>query len=156
MQSTFALLRAYKMSPDSGHPAFSQTSPHPVSRLSPPFGLVDLAKEIDQADKMVKARVSAKMQVIADQIRALQEEARRALAEARHDQELHHARCTFTRLPGQVYHLYEKRNGGRYFSMLSPDDWQGKPPHAFVGSFRLETDMSWTPTEPPPGSSICG
>lgn len=39
------------------------------------------------------------------------------------------------------------RNGGTaaYWSMLSPTDYGGKPPHEHVGSFRLEADMSWTP-----------
>jgi hypothetical protein len=32
-----------------------------------------------------------------------------------------------------------------YFSMLSPADWGGAPPHAFEGSYRLEADMRWTP-----------
>jgi hypothetical protein len=31
--------------------------------------------------------------------------------------------------------------------MLSPDDWGGRPPHPFVGSYRLEADMSWTAAE---------
>ena len=31
--------------------------------------------------------------------------------------------------------------------MLSPEDWRGSPPDAFEGSFRLESDMSWTPLE---------
>lgn len=29
--------------------------------------------------------------------------------------------------------------------MLSPGDWNGRPPKPFLGSYRLETDMSWTP-----------
>lgn len=94
---------------------------------------------------MVNARVSAKLQVIADQIKSLQEEARAVLAEARHDQELHHARCHFQRRPGQVYHLYRQHEGPLFFSLLSPDDWRGRPPHPFVGSYRLEADLSWTP-----------
>jgi hypothetical protein len=29
--------------------------------------------------------------------------------------------------------------------MLSPEDWNGRPPKRFLGSYRLESDMSWTP-----------
>ena len=36
-------------------------------------------------------------------------------------------------------------NGERYFSMLSPEDWRGAPPHRFEGSYALEADMRWTP-----------
>ena len=122
-----------------------RSAPYPVSRLAPAIELVDLAREISNADKMLNARVSAKLKVIADQIKALQHEARTILAEANRDQELNHARCSFQRKPGNTYHLYEKEHGTTYFSMLSPADWKNKPPHEFIGSYRLENDLSWSP-----------
>jgi hypothetical protein len=30
---------------------------------------------------------------------------------------------------------------------LSPTDWGDSAPHRFVGSYRLEADMSWTPAD---------
>ena len=99
-----------------------RSAPYPVSRLAPAIELVDLAREISNADKMLNARVSAKLKVIADQIKALQHEARTILAEANRDQELNHARCSFQRKPGNTYHLYKKGDGTTYFSMLSPAD----------------------------------
>lgn len=129
------------------HRGADHSSPYPVSRLAPPTDLVDLARQISSADAMVNARASAKLKVIADQIRALQNEARAVLEETRRDQKLHHARCNLKRRPGQIYHLYEKPGGELYFSLLSPDDWRGKPPDHFEGSYRLENDMSWTPAD---------
>lgn len=131
------------------HHGPDRSSPVPVSRLAPPIELVDLAREIEQADKMLNTRLSSKLRVIADQIRSLQREARCALEEARQDQRLHRIRCNFQRRPGQVYHLYRKNDGSLYFSMLSPEEWSGNPPHSFQGSFRLETDMSWTSMDKP-------
>lgn len=128
----------------TAHEGPDRSSPYPVSRLAPAIELVDLAREIGEADRMLNVRVSSKLKVIADQIRALQNEARSVLDEAKQDQELNHARCSFQRKPGNAYHLYKEKNGSTYFSMLSPDDWQGKPPHDFIGSYRLESDMSWT------------
>ncbi|MDH4319983.1 MAG: DUF2452 domain-containing protein [Desulfobulbaceae bacterium] len=122
------------------------SSKYPVSRLAPPSGLVDMAREIEQADQMINATVSAKLAVIADQIRSLQHEARKALAEAQKNQELHRAHCAFRRQPGKSYHLYEKTDGSRYFSMLSPLAWRHTPPHRFIGTFRLENDLSWSET----------
>lgn len=121
-------------------------SPCPVSRLSPPFDLVDLAHEISVADRMVASHASARLRVIADQIKGLQEKARAVLAEARENQNLHRARCGFSRRPGAIYHLYEGADGP-YFSMLSPEEWAGNPPHPHLGSYRLEPDMSWTPAD---------
>jgi hypothetical protein len=130
---------------DTEHPGPDRSSPYPVSRLAPAFEPLDLSREMSEADRMLNSRVSAKLKVIADQIRSLQREARSILAEARRDQELHHARCSFKRKPGNSYHLYRREDGPTYFSMLSPNDWPDGPPHRFMGSYRLENDLSWTP-----------
>ena len=131
----------------ANHQGDNRSSPYPVSRLSPQVELVDLARQISEADSMVNNRVSAKLKVIADQIRSLQNEARSVLEEAKQDQELHHADCQFKRIPGKLYHLYRKPDGSSYFSMLSPEDWNGRSPHSYVNSYRLESDLSWTPLE---------
>lgn len=125
------------------HEGGDHTSPYPVSRLAPQVELVDLAKQIDTADAMINTRVSAKLQLIVDQIKTLQQEARLAMEQAQQDQDLHRAECQFKRIPGKIYHLYARPNGRRYFSMLSPDDWSGGPPHQYLNSYRLENDLSW-------------
>lgn len=122
-------------------------SPHPLSRLSAPIDLIDVAREIQAADSVLTAVAGAKLESIARQIRALQQEAARTLEEARQDAELHRAHCNFKKIPGKLYHLYKRDSGERYFSLLSPDDWGGHPPHAFQGSYRLESDMRFTPAE---------
>jgi hypothetical protein len=129
------------------HKGADHSAPYPVSRLAPGFGLADLAREIEQADLVVSGRLSGQLQVIAEQVKALQSQARRILEQARDDQRLHHARCAFKRIPGRIYHLYQEADGSSAFSMLSPDDWRGQPPKPFIGSYRLETDMSWTPLD---------
>jgi len=122
-------------------------TPYPSSRLAPAFDLVNIAREISTADNMVTQQTTAKLKLIARQIKQLQDEARNILVQAQQDQELHHAECSFKKQPGQIYHLYQKSSGKKYFSMLSADEWGGKPPHQFLGSYRLETDMSWTPEQ---------
>ena len=124
------------------HDGPDNTSPYPVSRLAPAFDLVDVAAEIQRADAMLGAVTEGKLRLIAEQMLALRKQAEEILASAKDNADLHRAACAFTRRPGQVYHLYERPDGRRYFSMLSPDDW-GTPPHTFVGSFRLQSDMSW-------------
>lgn len=129
------------------HQGGDRSSPYPVSRLAPAFRAPDLAQEVERAESMLSARTSAKLRVIADQIKSLQAEARKVLDDAQAEHALTQAECAFKRRPGQVYHLYQRGDGDRYFSMLSPDDWRGEPPHSFVGSYRLEADYSWTPLE---------
>lgn len=128
--------------PGSNQVGIAHASPYPTSRLAPVHDLVDAAKQIAEADAMLGAVANGKLQVIVDQIRALQSQARDVLAAAQRDAELHRAACNFRRRPGAIYHLYAKPDGSQYFSMLAPADW-GTPPHAFVGSFELLADMSW-------------
>jgi len=125
----------------------SRSMTYPVSRMSPSFDLVDIAKQIQQADQMLNVKVGSKLQVIADQIKLLQDEARKILDTAQQDQVLNRAACNFKRIPGTTYHLYQKDNDKLYFSILSPSEWGNTPPHQFKGSYRFEYDHSWTPLE---------
>jgi len=131
-----------------GKPA-EHASPYPVSRLAPPVTLVDLAKEIEAAERLVDTRLNTGLRVIAEQIESLREQARALLLKARNDQELHRATCPFRKIPGQVYSLYRRPGGESYFSRLSPNDWSGAPPHEFLGSYRLEADFSWVRVDEP-------
>jgi hypothetical protein len=118
------------------------SSPYPVSRLGAPVSLVDTAKLIEAASATVAMRTNAQLEVIVEQIRTLQEQAKAIVERAGRDLELIHAECRFRRVPGRVYHLYEKA-GHRYFSMVAPDEFGCTQP-GFVASFRYEHDESWT------------
>lgn len=129
------------------HRGAASSSPYPLSRLAPAFDSGELAAEVARAEAMLSARTGAKLRVIADQIRLLQQEARKVLADAREEQALTQARCAFRRIPGHTYHLYRKADGQPFFSMLAPQEWGGAMPQEFLGSYRLEADYSWTPAE---------
>lgn len=124
-------------------PPPGRSAPYPLSRLAPPFSLVSAAQEIEAADTMVAAVASAELEAIARQIRALREQAEQVLSRARRDAELHRAECRFRKLPGRTYHLYGEPGARPYFSLLSPEDWRGAPPHPFLGSYRLGVDLRW-------------
>lgn len=128
-------------------PQPAHSSSYPVSRLAPAFHAPDLRDHIDRVEAMLGARTSAKLGLIAEQIRQLQDSARAILQEAEQEQALHQVACAFERKPGHVYHLYRKQDGSRFWSMLSPDDWRGQSPHPCIGSYRLEADYSWTKLE---------
>lgn len=126
------------------HTGLARTSPYPMSRMAPAFDLVDVAREIQKADLMMTNVVGGKLDLIADQIRTLQEKARVILESAERDSRLHRVECRFLKQAGATYHLYRRADGSEYFSLLSPADWNNKPPHDFGGTFRLGLDMSWT------------
>ena len=130
---------------DTGKHTPDRAMAYPTSRLGAKIELVDLAREIEAADQTIGVVVGGKLDVIREQMRALQEQARTLLEEARASALLHRAQCNFKKVPGGVYHLYKRPEGELYFSMLSPEDWRGSPPHPFQGSYRLEADLGFTP-----------
>ncbi|XP_060114728.1 uncharacterized protein C1orf50 homolog [Heteronotia binoei] len=119
----------------------------PVSQKVDPLDLVALAEEVQKADDFVQANACNRLTVIAEQIRYLQEQARKVLQEASRDGDLHHVACNFVKRPGNVYYLYRRASGQRYFSILSPKDWGPSCPSEFLGAYKLQHDMSWTPSD---------
>ncbi|XP_064642410.1 uncharacterized protein C1orf50 homolog [Lineus longissimus] len=121
-----------------------------TTRHGDPTDLVELAKVVQRADESVRANASNKLTVIAEQIRYLQEQAKKALTEAKRDNDLHHAACNMVKRPGTIYHMYEKESGQKYLSILSPQEWGSSCPHEYHGAFKLNYDYSWTPFEDVP------
>ncbi|XP_053136765.1 uncharacterized protein C1orf50 homolog [Hemicordylus capensis] len=119
----------------------------PVARKASPSDLVALAEQVEKADDFVRANACNRLTVIAEQIRYLQEQARKVLEDANRDADLHHVACNFVKKPGNIYYLYRRESGQRYFSMLSPKDWGSSCPSEFLGAYKLQQDMSWTPSD---------
>ncbi|XP_046859493.1 uncharacterized protein C1orf50 homolog isoform X2 [Xenia sp. Carnegie-2017] len=125
----------------------SLVDPRTVHRLSDPTDIVSLAKEVQKADDFVKCIATNKLLVIAEQIRHLQEQAKKVLEDAKQNALLHHAACNFKKIPGKMYYLYRRKDDTSYFSMVSPEEWGNSCPHHFMGSYKLEYDLSWTKAE---------
>ena len=119
---------------------------HAIKAGDPTY-LVELAREVSQANSTIKAGACGKLDIIAQQIRFLQEQARQVLLDASTDELINKAACNFIKKPGKIYHLYKREDGKPYLGMLSPEEWGGFPPHDFVGSYKLEYDMTFTPIE---------
>lgn len=122
-------------------------SPYPVSRLAPAIDLVEMARVVAEADDLLAIQAAGKLQLLAEQMAALQDQARQILLATQQNQELHRVSCAFRKVPGQLYHLYRRQDGTSFFSLVAPDEWrvtESAPPVRFVGSYRLEADQSWT------------
>ncbi|XP_029803554.1 uncharacterized protein C1orf50 homolog isoform X2 [Suricata suricatta] len=122
-------------------------SPYHTHRAGDPLDLVALAEQVQKADEFIRANATNKLTVIAEQIQHLQEQARKVLEDARRDADLHHVACNLVKKPGNIYYLYKRESGQQYFSIISPKEWGTSCPHAFLGAFKLQHDMSWTPYE---------
>lgn len=77
-------------------------------------------------------------------MRFLQKQAQKILENAARDADLHHAACNVVKKVGQVYYLYRRTSGQRYFSILSPEEWGSSCPHEFLGAYLLQPDMTFT------------
>lgn len=113
------------------------------AKKATPADLVELAKEVQRSDEEVRHVASGKLQIIAEQIRFLQEQAKRVLDDAKESADLNSAKCNFVKKPGHTYYLYERSSGISYFSLLGPHEW-AECPHTFLAAFRYEHDRSWT------------
>lgn len=57
---------------------------------------------------------------------------------------IYEARLSFKPQIGQIYHLYEKRDGSHILSLVAPQEWGGAGPFKqFVSSVRLLADHTW-------------
>ncbi|CAL8401062.1 unnamed protein product [Arctogadus glacialis] len=120
-------------------------SAYQTNRLGAPTDLVSLAEQVQKGDDFIKANACNRLTVIADQIRYLQEQARKVLEDAKKDADLHHAACNLVKKPGNLYFLYQRPSGQKYFSIISPQEWGASCPHEFIAGYKLQHDMSWTP-----------
>merc|ERR1711863_175303 len=99
------------------------------------FDLVELASQIQTADKFTRATAGSKLQVIAEQVRFLQQQAKAVLEEANLSKELHHIACNFKKIPGKIYYVYRREeSGSNYMSMISPEEWGENCPQ-FVAAY---------------------
>ena len=125
-------------------------NPEKSRKMNDPMDLVALAQVVQTADNFTKSIVGGKLELITEQIKMLQKQAQQIMEEAHRDVQLTHAKCNFQRRPGSIYHLYCKNNKiykENYFSMIGPNEWKQGPPDEYIGTYRLEYDMSWTKQE---------
>lgn len=106
--------------------------------------LEKLIETLKQSETHVKNTAYNKLTVIGEQIKFLQKQAHDILKNATQDSELHKVPCNFVKVPGQLYHLYERPSGDRFWSMISPLEFGASNKNEHLGSFRMEVDRSFT------------
>ena len=81
-----------------------------------------MAAHVQQADQFTRATAGSKLQVIADQLRHLQEQAKKVLDDARLNALINKTACNFKKVPGSTYYVYKNRKNPdtEFISMISP------------------------------------
>jgi hypothetical protein len=103
-----------------------------------------LVETLKNSETHVKNTAFNKLDVIAEQIKFLQKQAHEILENAKNDSDLHSVPCNFVKVPGQIYHLYERPTGDKLWSMVSPAEFGGSSKNTHLGSYRMEVDRSFT------------
>ncbi len=82
----------------------------------------------------------SKVNLILQQINFLKLQLNQTINDSILDINLHNVKCKFTKISGNVYHLYKDHNDNYYFSMLSKSNWNDKPPHIYIASYLYDYD----------------
>ena len=102
-------------------------------------------KELDN-DKIIKklqsnATAYSQLKLLAQQVKAIEQQAYDIINSAIENDNLHDIECKFKKIPGKTYHLYEGKI--KYFSMLSPKEWDYKNKDIFLGSYYYDFDHTF-------------
>ena len=94
-------------------------------------------KVMEQQTQMQMDKLFEQMQLLAKQARELQDRADVSL-------QIYDAIIGFEPIVGENYHLYEKENGKRLVSLVSPKEWGKKIPFKkHIAEVRLLADHTW-------------
>ncbi|MBN2544918.1 MAG: DUF2452 domain-containing protein [Spirochaetes bacterium] len=116
---------------------------YPSRTLDPPISLIDLAKEIERSEEIIKININGKLDLILKEINRLKEEAKKIIEQTYKDLELHKVKCNFQKIPGEIIYLYKKTNEEFYFSRLSFSDWKNNPPDEFIDAYIYKSDRTF-------------
>ena len=56
---------------------------------------------------------------------------------------IYNSKYSFEPIIGEIYHLYENKNGENFLSLISPNEWEEK----HIISVRLNSDYKWVSTK---------
>jgi len=137
----------------------NQESTNPIStdKISESPGLLPYAHHIGSAiirplDKGKTKGISMKAmyQQTESQLLQIKEQVETLIrqAQAIHDriavsEKIYIADCGFKPIPGNIYFLYEKKDGMHVISMISPEEWGKTKPYLFLAIIELLADHTW-------------
>ncbi len=94
--------------------------------------------------------MTAMYEQTSNQLHQIKDQVEKLLAQAQdiHDridvsEKVYLADCAFRPVMGQVYHLYEKKDGSWILSMVSEAEWGANAPYYYLATARLLHDHTW-------------
>ena len=121
--------------------ALSSLDKDNVNRLMESLAML----ELDESKKKDLFKYSSvnygKLEMLCDQIQYLKMTAQNLIDESLLNRKLHEAECNFVKVPGNVYHFYERIDKTMYCSIISPKEWTLY--YIFVGSYLYDFDYNF-------------
>ncbi len=125
----------------TGSQAFAPVPLHVGSAIIRP---VDKGKIKSTALETVEKQANQQISMLRKQAELIMQQVKDIETRVRIAEEIYAADINFEPVIGNVYHLYEKNEGQRVLSLISPDDWGKKMPfEAFIASVKLLGDRTW-------------
>lgn len=118
-------------------------APMPTHVASPIIRPVDKGKLKSVALETVAQQADLQISMLRKQAELLMEQVREIENRVKVAEEIYAADMNFEPVIGQHYHLYERDNGSRLLSMLSPEEWGKSLKFTFVATVKLLGDRSW-------------
>ncbi len=123
-----------------GRTALAPLATHVASPIIRP---VDKGKIRSIALETVAQQADQQISMLRKQAELLMQQAKEIENRVKVSEEIYAADMNFEPVIGQLYHLYERDNGTRLLSMLSPEDWGKSLKFTFIATVRLLGDRSW-------------
>jgi hypothetical protein len=108
-----------------------------------------ITKPIDKG-RVKGVAMSAMYEQTNQQLNQIREQVERLVTQAQsiHDridisEKVYLAECGFKPVIGQVYNLYEKKDGTWLLSMISEEEWGPRGPYFWLATARLMHDHTW-------------
>lgn len=123
------------------HPGLVPFAHHVGSALIRP---ADMGKVKSRALGAMEQQTHLQMKQIFEQMEKLAEQAEKIRRRVEVSHDIYRCQMGFEPLIGQVYHLYEKEDGGKVLSMIAPNEWGRSFPYkTHVETVKMLGDHTW-------------
>lgn len=110
------------------------------------FAVVPTEKGVirGRALKMMEGQTQRQMDQIFEQMKLLAKQANGLKERAEVSMQIYNADINFEPVLGEIYFLYEKKDGVRTLSLIGPDEWKKEMPFKeFIAKVQLLADHTW-------------
>ena len=95
----------------------------------------------------VEEQAEMQLNQVREQLEMLLKRAKNIKERVAFSQQVYDADINFVPVVGEVYHMYEKKDGSYLISLVAPWEWRKIPYKAFTGSVKLLADRTWYPVQ---------